>query len=268
MKKAIKFFCTLVLALTCTFMLFATPVFAGDFEIEIEIYVRQMDEDGNRVPVREEVTVVIYVDDYYIILTTDDFGEVWYMPELDDVPVVYARIAQADGFYFDTERVRLEPGRSGWDYRFAHIFILESITDADAQAPQPTPAPEPPTSAPTVNGVYIDGQRLQLDVPPTMINNRVLVPLRAIGEALGAEFQWDPEQQRIDISFGDVSVIMGVGGHSVAFVTIDGVQTAHVLDAPPIIINNRTMVPLSFVSEIFGADVDWQAPNAIITTAD
>ena len=45
--------------------------------------------------------------------------------------------------------------------------------------------------------VYIDGQRLQTDVDPIIIQGRTMVPMRAIFEALGAAVQWDGDTQQI-----------------------------------------------------------------------
>lgn len=45
----------------------------------------------------------------------------------------------------------------------------------------------------------VNGRSVTLDVPPTIVSRRTLVPLRFIGEALGAQVSWDPVRQRIDI---------------------------------------------------------------------
>ena len=45
-----------------------------------------------------------------------------------------------------------------------------------------------------VIAVYVQGQQVVFDADPFIDgNNRVIVPLRAIGEALGAEIDWDEE---------------------------------------------------------------------------
>jgi hypothetical protein len=107
--------------------------------------------------------------------------------------------------------------------------------------------------------VYVDGQQVQFDVPPTMIQGRVLVPLRGIFERLGATVDFDPGTQHI----------MAVRGPQTVELTI-GSRQAHVnsnpilLDVPAFAIAGRTMVPLRFVSESLGANVQWVEANQTI----
>ena len=173
-------------------------------------------------------------------------------PDLNGLPDMYVRISQAEGWHFSGEKhpptnIRVE----GHEVIIDFHFFLDSI-----ESP-PIPRPE--------NGIYINGQRLTLDVPPTMVNNRMLVPIRHIGEVFDAEFEWDRATQTATMTLGDTIVIMEIGNLE-ARVIVGGVESIHVLDAPPTIRDNRTLVPLRFIGEVFGADVQWQSPNAIITT--
>ncbi len=43
--------------------------------------------------------------------------------------------------------------------------------------------------------LYVDTNKIETDVPPTAINGRTLVPVRAIFEALGATVTWNQETQ-------------------------------------------------------------------------
>ena len=45
--------------------------------------------------------------------------------------------------------------------------------------------------------VILNGRTLQFDVPPIMENDRTLVPLRVIFEALGAGVEWDGATQTV-----------------------------------------------------------------------
>ena len=47
------------------------------------------------------------------------------------------------------------------------------------------------------------------------------------------------------------------------FATVDGAEQR--LDSPPVLINDRTMVPLRFISENFGFDVDWDDATQTVT---
>ena len=45
--------------------------------------------------------------------------------------------------------------------------------------------------------VLINGSEVKFDVAPTLINNRTMVPLRAIFEALGAAVEWNGDTQTV-----------------------------------------------------------------------
>ena len=48
--------------------------------------------------------------------------------------------------------------------------------------------------------VILDGQELIFDVPPQIINGRTMVPMRKIGESLGAKVDWSEVLQTVFIS--------------------------------------------------------------------
>lgn len=102
--------------------------------------------------------------------------------------------------------------------------------------------------------VYID-QSLQLyDQSPLIVDNRTLVPLRGIFEKLGAKVDWQA-QTRTVIVLKDERVLALRIGSSYAYLN----GSLQQMDVQAQIYNNRTMVPLRFVSEWLGANVDWDA---------
>ena len=85
---------------------------------------------------------------------------------------------------------------------------------------------------------------------PVIVNNSTLVPLRAIFEALGLEVEWNngeiigiKEDTEIRMSIGDSTAYKN--GAAIA------------LDTPPQLMNSSTMVPLRFIAESIGANVEW-----------
>lgn len=108
------------------------------------------------------------------------------------------------------------------------------------------------TEAPDVK-VYIDGELLTFDVFPRISRDRILVPMRAIFEELGAEIAWEPVERRITARRKWLTVDLRIGEPKA---TLNSELTA-VMDVPPVIVDDRTLVPLRFVSESLGADVDW-----------
>jgi len=110
--------------------------------------------------------------------------------------------------------------------------------------------------APTV---FLDGKQLSFDVPPTLDNGRTLVPLRGIFEALGVEVQWDGATQTVTATKGNTTIKLTVGGQAYK----NGQPIT--LDVPAKIINGRTLVPLRFVSEALGSQVNWDDKTQTIT---
>lgn len=101
--------------------------------------------------------------------------------------------------------------------------------------------------------VYVDG-KLQIfsDAQPIIVDGRTLVPIRSVAEVLGAQVNWEDSTQTVLIDKGDKHIELTIGSKSP---TVNGSPVN--LDAPAVIINGRTMVPLRFVSEALGAKVVW-----------
>ena len=115
-----------------------------------------------------------------------------------------------------------------------------------------TPVTPPP---PSEISVFLNGVKMEFEVPPQIINGRTMVPLRAIFEAMGvdsADIKWDDPTQTVTAVKGATTVILTIGSTSP---TINGVVRP--IDQPAEIINNRTLAPLRFVAEAFGGSVDW-----------
>lgn len=114
--------------------------------------------------------------------------------------------------------------------------------------------------------VVINGetQSYDNDQPPVIKNNRTLVPMRGIFEALGAEVYWYADTQTVVAIKGKTFIELQIGSY-IAYV--NGEQV--ILDQPAEVINGRTMVQIRFVSEALGAKVDWEgATNTVIITSN
>lgn len=100
--------------------------------------------------------------------------------------------------------------------------------------------------------VYLDNQEINFDQPPIIQNDRTLVPMRAIFEALNAYIEWNGETQTVKANQNANEIIIGIGNTS-AYVNGKTVN----LDVPATIVNNRTLVPLKFIAEALDCSVDW-----------
>ncbi|MGI6647880.1 MAG: copper amine oxidase N-terminal domain-containing protein [Bacillota bacterium] len=104
----------------------------------------------------------------------------------------------------------------------------------------------PSDNSPTI---FINGVQLVSDQPAIIENDRALVPLRAIFEALGQEVEWDPNDQ--SITSGDIWLQINNPQ------AIGPNNTMITLDVPAKIINDRTYVPLRFIAESLNKRVEW-----------
>ncbi len=102
--------------------------------------------------------------------------------------------------------------------------------------------------------VELNGKTIGFDQPPIIMNDRTLVPMRAIFEAMNCEVVWHDNLKQI-IVWKDDEWVMGmqIGLNRMWFP--DGHDT--ILDAAPIVINDRTLVPLRAITECLGATVSW-----------
>jgi hypothetical protein len=105
---------------------------------------------------------------------------------------------------------------------------------------------------------FINNIRFLLDTPPIIRDGRTLVPLRFIAEAFGAKVDWIPEDQEVIIRYEEtIEIHLWVGRKQALIISLEeGLKIVN-LDTPPIIRDGRTLVPLRFIAEAFGAKVDW-----------
>jgi hypothetical protein len=82
--------------------------------------------------------------------------------------------------------------------------------------------------------------------------NRTLVPLRGIAEAIGASVGWNAATSSITITRLDTKLELKVGS---AFILVNG--KSEMMDVPVLLKDNRTYVPLRFITQYFGGDVKW-----------
>lgn len=108
--------------------------------------------------------------------------------------------------------------------------------------------------------VKANGQGLYFDQPPMTINGRTMVPLRKIFESMGIDITWDPSTSTVQASKGSTTAKLTID-NQVAIVNGEYIQ----LDSPPVIINDRTLVPVRFIAETFGADVGWDQTTKTVS---
>jgi hypothetical protein len=85
-------------------------------------------------------------------------------------------------------------------------------------------------------------------------SGRTLLPIRAVAEELGAAVYWDETARKVTIRRGDTLIEVRINSTAAS---VDGAGLS--LDAAPVIVNGRTMLPLRFIAETLGCEVNWDA---------
>ena len=94
-----------------------------------------------------------------------------------------------------------------------------------------------------------------LDFPPQIIQGRTLVPIRFIADGFGAKVEWKAATKEILIQLDNHILELQISNKKAK---LDKKQTIY-LDVPPQIIQGRTLVPIRFIADGFGAKVEWKA---------
>lgn len=108
--------------------------------------------------------------------------------------------------------------------------------------------------------LIINNKKITSDVSPVIVNNRVLVPVRVIFDEFGADVRWDNSLRQAIITTKKSVIIFTIDSK---YAYVDGVS--FLLDSPAKIIDNRTFVPIRFLSERLKYNVSWNATKRTVT---
>ncbi len=137
-----------------------------------------------------------------------------------------------------------------WNSSYKKSLALLALAGLCASLPPPMSG----TRAAYAQSVVINGQTLRSNVAPIQRNGRTLVAMRPIFEGLGATVIWNAATKVITAKTDASTIMMKIGTTGAI---VDG--HAAVLDQVPILYRGSTMVPLRFVSEALGAQVNYDA---------
>lgn len=104
--------------------------------------------------------------------------------------------------------------------------------------------------------VKLENETISFDVPPMLMENRTMVPLRKVMEALGYEVSWDEEKHLVTAAKDGAYVKVDVGAARVSLGN-DAVQLPLTVQ----MVQDRTMVPLRFIAAAAGYDVLWDGDS-------
>ena len=101
--------------------------------------------------------------------------------------------------------------------------------------------------------VSVDEKEIANDVAPVIVNDRTLVPIRLITETLGGEVEWDGSTKTVTLKTGGKEITMTIG------------KVLEKYGVAPVIINDRTFVPVRFVADELGAETAWDEATKTVT---
>lgn len=104
--------------------------------------------------------------------------------------------------------------------------------------------------------ITLNGSELKFDVNPVIKNQRTLAPIRKVFESMGLKVNWYPEERKVVGKDSNHRIELKINDN---LAKVDGKVIK--LDMPPIIYNQRTMVPVRFIAESTGAEVSWKSYN-------
>lgn len=106
----------------------------------------------------------------------------------------------------------------------------------------------------------LNGKAIQSDVSPVIMNDRTLIPVRALFEELGASVSWDSANRKATVSYNGTKVELTINSKT-AYVNGEAKQ----LDTAAMILQSRTMIPVRFVAENLGFAVGWDAASYTVS---
>lgn len=142
---------------------------------------------------------------------------------------------------------------------FGKLLLCSALIAGTIVGLQPT---DIKAAAPTK--IELDNYPLTFPTEPIIMQGTTMVPFRSIAEALNIKITWDSKTKTI-------TAIKGQGASSVQVKLTVGQKQATVntskvnLAVAPIVTNGNTLIPLSFFSQQFGAEVDWNAATRTVS---
>ena len=109
----------------------------------------------------------------------------------------------------------------------------------------------------------VNGESAEIDegrgTSPVIVEGRTLLPIRAVIEAFGGDVLWEGETESVILRIGNDEIKLGINRYEAY---LNGEE--HILDVSPMIINDRTMLPVRFVAEGFGLGISWDSESRTV----
>ena len=114
-----------------------------------------------------------------------------------------------------------------------------------------------------------NGEIIETDTPPVIVEERTLVPARAVFETMGMEVDWEESNRTVFVSNDSVSIMIAIENDVMLKTTLENGTVENIaLEVPAQIMNERTMIPVRAVSEAMGITVDWDGDTRTVILMD
>ena len=97
---------------------------------------------------------------------------------------------------------------------------------------------------------------MEMDTTPFVAGGRTYLPVRFVAETFGVYTTWDSSTRTTILERGTTTVLLTIGSESMIVIK-DGAESTVEMGVSPIIRNGRTFMPVRFIAEAFGLNVEW-----------
>lgn len=121
-----------------------------------------------------------------------------------------------------------------------------------------------------LDGKYVDFTDSEGNVVnPQILNDRTMVPMRKIFEIFEADVNWKPETRTVVATTEEKEITLTINSDKASLKDLlSGEEKEITLDSEPVILNDRTMVPVRFIAESLEKEVSWDAENRTVIIID
>lgn len=158
----------------------------------------------------------------------------------------------------DGKEVKLKAEKDGtYSFTMPKGGVTVDTTFKQAQGAASTDKPAAATKTILLQigstAVIVDDQAIINDVAPVIRNDRTLVPIRVITEALGGQVAWNEAAKEVTLTVNGKEIKMTIG------------KALEKYGVAPVIIGGRTFVPVRFVADELGAVTTWDDATKTVT---
>ena len=116
--------------------------------------------------------------------------------------------------------------------------------------------------------LWMKGEIIKSDVAPYISEDRTMVPVRVISENLGKVVTWNNDDKKISIKDEKGNEFSLVINEKFMEDISSNVYRKIELDAPAVIKDDRTFVPIRAIAEAFGEKVHWDNDKRVVVIGD